>query len=416
MFCVCYRPDGTMFPKPEVYHDKTCPLFMARKGSKELLQSENSNLDNDNENDNIGDLKTLAETKRKTFGNTKSDSVCSCGGMDVQERDALLRFDSDKGSESDKLSGEVNQGRNSDEATDKEMSTDSSSVKQELLIDLGDSKLPNKECDKTVEGADSLDVFQNSPKTTSNPRSPRAKTVSFSLDGGESSSKFDRESPFEDVFKGDQSAELTSIESVNRTTPSAGSDKENNDSEDKKLQIGNITYLPVREDSQGQVSLKSLEETQYALSQLSTEAFEQTSKSETNLLGNVLKNESQDTEKKRSSSTSSLGPFSPSPHLSAFVNYATGFFSRTESQKEIKDIHDVMPDSKAEEPKKSSDIPMIAAAPTTAGKRRGKISRHSNTNKEVEVESAVKMNEKIEDLFSVDYDSKYHKTRKNLDA
>ena len=405
MFGISFRPDGTMFPKPEVYHDKTCPLYMARKGSKEMLELENSNPDNDNDSDDIGDLKTLAETKRKAFGNIKSDSVCSCGGIDIHEKDALSH-DSDKGLESDRLSGEVNKGRHSDEAVDKDSGTEGSSAQQELLIDLDDSELPNKECDKTDEDTDSLAVLQSSSKKTSSPRSPRGKVVSFSIDEDEISGKFGRDSPFEDVFKGDQSIELPSTESINRTTQSAGSDKGDNDSDDKKLQIGNITYLPVREDSQGQVTLKSIEETQHALSKLSTEAFEQTSKPETNLSGNVLRSESQDIEKKRSASTSSLGPFSPSPHLSAFVNYATGFFSRTESSKDIKDIHDFMPDSNIEEPKKSFDIPVVAAAPTTAGKRRGKISRHSNMNKEIEVESAVKMTEKIEDLFSVDYDSK----------
>ena len=409
MLHISYRPDGTMFPKPEVYHDKSCPLYMARKGSKDQLESENNNQDNDNDNDDeISDLKTQAEIKRKKFGNIKSDSVCSCGSINIHEKDALLRHDSDKGSETDKLSGEVNKGRNSDEAVDKDSGADNSPIQHDLLIDLGDSELPNKECDRNDEASDSLDVLQSSKKMSSprSPRSPRGKNVSFSIDEDEIFGRLDKESPCEDVFKGDHSSELPSSESINRPTQSAGSDKGDNDSEDK-LKIGNITYLPVRQDSQGQVTLQSVEETQNALSKLSTEAFEQTSKSETNSSGNVLKSENQDIEKKRSSSTSSLGPFSPSPHLSAFVNYATGFFSRTESQKDIKDIQDVMPDSKLEEPKKSFDIPMVAAAPSAAGKRRGKISRHSNTgNKEIEVESAVKMNEKIEDLFSVDYDSK----------
>ena len=394
-----------MFPKPEVYHDKSCPLYKARKGSKEILETEDNDADKDD--DKISDLKNLAETKRKAYGNKKSDSVCSCGGIDSQQKTP----DSDKGSDSDRL------GRNSVEANDRDVKTEDTSVKERPLIDLGESELHSTECDKISVDFDSLGIISDLEKASS-PKSSDTKTVTFSIDDYDTSGIKDSNSPSEDVFKGDQFLEKSSSESSNKTEPPTSSDKGDNDlmsndkdSEDKKLQIGNIVYLPV-EDSQGQVTLKSLEETQNALSKLSTEAFEQTSKSETNLTGNVPKSENQDIEKKRSASSSSLGPFSPSPHLSAFVNYATGFFSRTESQKEIKDINEVTEEPKFEEPKKTSDIPVIAAAPTVAGKRRGKISRHGNSNKGIEVESAVKMNEKIEDLFSVDYDSKYIQTFK----
>ena len=391
-----------MFPKPEVYHDTSCPLYKARQSSKDS--------EGDDTDDKVGDLMNLAETKRKTFSNTKSDSVCSCGGIDTKEKDALLTLDSDKLLESEGLGGEVNHGRNADEANDTDLKVTNKSSKEELLIDF-ESELQNMECDKT---ADNLDVFESSLKKTPSPKSPHTH-VEFSLADAESSSKLVSEILSEGSSKGEKTSGKTSSESLARTGISEESGKdirnknsgtEDKESGDKKVQIGSIVYLPVEEDSEGHVTLKSLEETQNTLSKLSTEAFEQTSKSETNLAGSVPKIENQDIEKKRSSSTSSLGPFSPSPHLSAFVNYATGFFSRTESQKEIKDIQDVIPDAKVEEPKKSSDIPMIAAAPV-AGKRRGKISRHSNNNQEVEVESAVKMNEKLEDLFSVDYDSKY---------
>ena len=401
-----------MFPKPEVYHDKTCPLYIARQNSKEQ--------ETDDSEDKVGDLTDLADTKRKTFSKAKSESVCSCGGIDLKEKDTLLTLETDKQLDSEHLSGEVNQGRNADDVDDTDIkSGEVTASKEGPLVDFSESDARTTECDKS-ETAEFSDVFEkslkptHSPKSPKSPRSPRSPRlhVDFSI-SDECSNKADSETSSKDVLKGDNISEKTLSDTLNRISDSAaastmeGTDKDTeiSDKDEKTVQIGNIVYLPVEEDSEGHVSLKSLEETQNALSKLSTEAFEQTSKTETSLTGTESRSENQDIEKKRSSSTSSLGPFSPSPHLSAFVNYATGFFSRTESQKDIKDIKEAVPDSKVEEPKKTSDIPMIAAAPM-AGRRRGKISRHSNTNQEVEVESAVKMNEKLEDLFSLDYDSK----------
>ena len=403
-----------MFPKPEVYHDKTCPLFIARQNSKEK--------EIDDSEDQVADLTDVAEAKRKTYSKTKSESVCSCGGgIDLKDKDSLFTFDTDKIPESENLSGEVNLGRNADSADDAEMKLggEISASLEENLIDFGESEVKATECDKFSKTAEFSDISEQSlkpihtgsprsPKSPRSPRSPRSH-VTFSIDEDSEavtavsditiSDSLERAEAVKEPFTASALSKVSAVGDIE------DKDKETLEGEEK-TQIGNIVYLPVREDSEGHVTLKSLEETQSALSKLSTEAFEQTSKSDTNLTGTEpMKSENQDIEKKRSASTSSLGPFSPSPHLSAFVNYATGFFSRTESQKDIKDIKDVVPEYKTEELKKTSDIPVIAAAPM-AGKRRGKISRHSNTNQEIAVESAVKMTEKLEDLFSVDYDSK----------
>ena len=427
------RPDGTMFPKPEVYHDKTCPLFIARQNSKEK--------EIDDSEDRVGDLSDIAEAKRKTYSKTKSESVCSCGGgIDLKDKESLFTFDSDKFPESENLSGEVNLGRNADSADDTEMKLggEISASLEENLIDFGESEVKATECDKFSKTAEFSELIEHSLKPTHSPRSPKSPRsprsprshVTFSIDedseavtavsdktitvSDKTITVSDKTITVSDKTISDTLGRAEAVKEPFTASAlskvSAVGDIEDKDKEalegEEKTQIGNIVYLPVREDSEGHVTLKSLEETQNALSKLSTEAFEQTSKSDTNLTGTEpMKSENQDIEKKRSASTSSLGPFSPSPHLSAFVNYATGFFSRTESQKDIKDIRDVVPEYKTEELKKISDIPVIAAAPM-AGKRRGKISRHSNTNQEIAVESAVKMTEKLEDLFSVDYDSK----------
>ena len=408
-----FRPDGTMFPKPEVYHDKTCPLFIARQNSKEK--------EIDDSEDRVGDLSDVAEVKRKTYSKTKSESVCSCGGgIDLKDKDSLFTFDSDKIPESENLSGEVNLGRNADSADDAEtkLGGEISASLEENLIDFGESEVKATECDKFSKTAELSELSEHSlkpshsprsPKSPRSPRSPRSH-VTFSIDEDSEAVTAVSDKTISDTLERVEAVKepftASALSKVSAVRDIEDKDKETLEGEEK-TQIGNIVYLPVREDSEGHVTLKSLEETQNALSKLSTEAFEQTSKSDTNLTGTEpMKSENQDIEKKRSASTSSLGPFSPSPHLSAFVNYATGFFSRTESQKDIKDIKDVVPEYKTEEFKKTSDIPVIAAAPM-AGKRRGKISRHSNTNQEIAVESAVKMTEKLEDLFSVDYDSKF---------
>ena len=408
-----FRPDGTMFPKPEVYHDKTCPLFIARQNSKEK--------EIDDSEDRVGDLSDIAEVKRNTYGKTKSESVCSCGGgIDLKDKESLFTFDSDKIPESENLSGEVNLGRNADSADDAEMKLggEISASLEENLIDFGESEVKATECDKFSKTAEFSELSEHSLKPTHSPRSPKSPRsprsprshVTFSIDEDSEAVTLVSDKTIRDTLERAEAVKESFTASALSKVSAVG-DIEDKDKEalegEEKTQIGNIVYLPVREDSEGHVTLKSLEETQNALSKLSTEAFEQTSKSDTNLTGTEpMKSENQDIEKKRSASTSSLGPFSPSPHLSAFVNYATGFFSRTESQKDIKDIKDVVPEYKTEELKKTYDIPVIAAAPM-AGKRRGKISRHSNTNQEIAVESAVKMTEKLEDLFSVDYDSKF---------
>lgn len=203
--------------------------------------------------------------------------------------------------------------------------------------------------------------------------------------------------------------------------PPGNTPNESSSNGDKETRIGNIVYLPVEEDVNGQVTVRSVEITANHLSHLSESDFAQISKSDSDLVDSSLNVTNKEVEKTRSSSTSSLGPFSPTPHLSAFVNYATGFFQRHASDSSIKDIKDVIIDSLSEirlpesvvESKESEDsktetkfdIPTVSAA--LPGRRRGKMSRHEHQTSAggVAVESAVTMEDKP-NLLTMDYDRK----------
>ena len=176
---------------------------------------------------------------------------------------------------------------------------------------------------------------------------------------------------------------------------------------DKETRIGNIVYLPVTEDQNGEITEKSIKQTQNALSKLSAEEFTCDSNTDKSLAQNSsTKNEEKSVDKTDSSVTSALGPFSPTPHINAFVNYATGFFQKhAQDLKDVKDIKE-MPSSKpTEESVKSFDIPVVGVSHGER-KRVGKLSRHENLA-DIEVESAVRLDEKS-DLFTLDYKRRYY--------
>lgn len=370
---------------------------------------------------------SLTEDLKKMLRNplNKSESVCSCGkGVNSD------KVDSDEEDETDasRLNEEMNKGRRDEAETvnDSKESVDNRS--DNVFSEETDENISK---DNTIGGGSEMQV-KTSPRL--NGRGQKKLSVSFSLPETDSvppPSK-ERVSPgLETVLDLDDSDKAKTDElhddtkSGTEQKPSSDdkgdktvSDNASSSVEDKETRIGNIVYLPVEEDANGEVTVQSVEKTANTLSKLSATEFAQISKSDTDLVDSSLNVENKDVEKTRSSSTSSLGPFSPTPHLSAFVNYATGFFQRHASDNSIKDIKDVivdslsdlkMPeskvDSKVTKTETKHDIPTISAAPT--GKRHGKMSRHGNAAPSggVAVESAVTMDEKP-DLLTMDYDSK----------
>ncbi|XP_060560372.1 nuclear receptor coactivator 7-like isoform X4 [Ruditapes philippinarum] len=411
------QEDGTNYPRPEVYHDKACPMAKEKLlSSQKTDQSKHSST-------------SLSENLKNILRNplNKSESVCSCGkGVNSDKLDSV------SGDETDGLNlhEELNKGR-PDEAHSNGESGDKS------MNDNVFSDGNNGDTDTIDNSVEEVDSSGNGTRVKSSPRldsrGQKKLSVSFSLPETDTVSPGkEKISPgletlldLEDtgVTNTDKDKELVDIGNEQESAKSQPSDKTQSDDEyssngDKETRIGNIVYLPVEEDANGEVTVQSVEKTANTLSKLSVDEFSQISKSDTDLVDSGLSIENKEVEKTRSSSTSSLGPFSPTPHLSAFVNYATGFFQRHASDSSIKDIKDViidslpdlkMPesiiDSKDSKDETKFDVPTVSAAPTPAG-RRGKMSRHGNLAQpagNVAVENAVTMDEKP-DLMTMDYD------------
>ncbi|XP_052765571.1 oxidation resistance protein 1-like isoform X4 [Mya arenaria] len=437
--------DGT---KLEVYHDKSCPL-----AKEKLLTSQQ--IDQAKTSPVIP--KDLQEILRNPL--IKSESVCSCGHGAT---DKLGRLDSVFEDTTDVTDGVENKGGNSLESGE---ATTSQEQDSGFVGDLSESRV-DEGCDKYTGNVDqgvqdgrnvaksvdnaSGDVGDNGSCPTgdlidlgveSEPAGASAKTsprlgkpnkrlsVSFSLPETDNNTSPTRKKPDSGI---EETAEEKDDDKDDTAKRSEDNDKKQEpdnvaESNNGETRIGNILYLPVEEDSNGHLTVQAVEKTQNTLSKLSADDFGAISKSDTNIaeLGVGEKIENADVEKTRSSSTSSLGPFSPTPHLNAFVNYASGFFQRHASDSSIKDLKDVIMDTltdskssseskiigKTERSESSSDmdqtdgkkdIPVISAAPT--GRKRGKLSRYSNTaeRQDVAVESAVTMDDKP-GLFNMDY-------------
>lgn len=409
------QEDGTVFPKPEVYHDKSCPM-----AKEKLLSSQK-------EEQSRYSSSSLTENLKNILRNplNKSESVCSCGkGVNNETIDLL---DEDETDDTSGLNKEMDKGRQ-DEVETVDDTKDGVDSRNDNVF--GDDSGEMETKDNILAGAVGGEDVKTSPRL--NGRGQKKLSVSFSLPETDSVFLTSKEKippglvTLSDSEESDQSKNDIEVkaniesgteqkdDSVEKSDKTK-SENENSSTEDKETRIGNILYLPVEEDANGEVTVQSVEKTANSISQLSANHFAEISKSDTDLVDASLNVESKDVEKTRSSSTSSLGPFSPTPHLSAFVNYATGFFQRHASDNSIKDIKDVivdslsdlrMPESKLDskdtKTETKPDIPTVSAAPT--GRRRGKMSRHGNTaSGGVAVESAVTMDEKP-DLLTMDYD------------
>jgi len=430
--------------KHEVYHDKSCPLAREKLlASQQTDQAKNS-------------FPEIPEAVKNSLRNplNKSESVCSCGHLDSSVFDDV---DGEGMDVNDKQSDD-NSATGTDKTKDAFDNLDDSDQKTGILIDFSESRndegldVSGSEGSEVKPGDDSMGgssgvresnrgeaSFDDSGAVKDKPKIGKAHkrlSVSFSIPESDtvvskqSMTKKDVDSGIQEL--GSEIAEEPRDKMKDFDDAQVGSSS-TEDSADVteasgKTRIGNIVYLAVDSDSNGNVSVQEAELKQNTLSQLSANEFNSISKSDSDLAeasGGSRLAENMDLEKTRSSSTSSLGPFSPTPHLSAFVNYASGFFQRHASDSSIKDIKDVIIDTITDSmsPSESKttakpadqvdgqrdgarDIPVVSAAPAP-GRRRGKLSRHSNRGEkhDVAVESAVTMEERP-DLFTMDYTSK----------
>ncbi|XP_052271242.1 oxidation resistance protein 1-like isoform X3 [Dreissena polymorpha] len=402
--------DGSTF-QPEVYHDMSCPLAKEKLHASQVSeQSKYSSMTPDN-------IKTILQNPL-----SRADSVCSCGHGArnddlVFEADDIIDGKVGNDQEDESVHGIVPEEGRQDDVKEVDRDTDDmSAIYTENRAENTDVFGLGLECDNMEK--DFVAAAKASPRSG---KGQKKLSVSFSIPESDDITA--------SIKKLEGDLELTKINECQFKetekdlidfevwSKNLGTGIAEESSPNGETRIGSIVYLPMMEDRTGQVTVQSVEKTQETLSKLSVDEFSVISKSDSDIssaVGENAKTDNKDIEKVRSPSTSSLGQFSPTPHLNAFVNYASGFFQRHASDSSIKDLKDVImdtfsdskqsPESKTETEGRlkdstsvaRSDIPSISAAPM--GRRRGKLSRHGD----VAVESAVPKDEKSE-LFSTDY-------------
>ncbi|XP_060065002.1 nuclear receptor coactivator 7-like [Ylistrum balloti] len=176
------------------------------------------------------------------------------------------------------------------------------------------------------------------------------------------------------------------VERVLSVQSAVNSEKNENTENDSTMeQIGNIVYLPVSEDQQGAITLSDVETAQDRLSKISVDKFEQEDKSVSEAVDVPGSNKASTGDARHSGS---FGSFNVSPHLSAFVNYATGLFK---TNAEVKDICEAM--SEMETQGKEG----VVSTPQTENS----IQR-STVKSGLEVENAIKLTDKPELFQSFD--------------
>ncbi|KAJ8322197.1 hypothetical protein KUTeg_000668 [Tegillarca granosa] len=392
--------------KPVVYHDKTCPLYRSWCASHSNLFEENdlptSPTSGDKETSH--DHNTTANSEISEAG-----SVCSCGASGELSNQMVTPSSPIKDIVTSDISEQANQNQElipHDQKIDSHKQNMHSPVSENADSEFGEfecAEMP-KPLTANMICSDKEFVSVNLVTKTSEPdeSSGTEKLQSTASDN----SIVESQSP----DKARTSFFLNSPKSENSQPVSETCDTHEGDSQEicdikqepsGELRIGNIVYLPVEEDSKGQITLKAIDDTKSVLTKLSEGEIEERARSQSAPV---------DVPQEKASnrqSIGSFGSFSVSPHLNAFVNYATGFFK---SNPDVKDISDVIPDT---EVKSSSDnneaVEKNGDKTSLYDKLHMTVHRHSKNGKsgdlmdlEVAVENAVKLADKPELFQSFD--------------
>ncbi|KAK3590702.1 hypothetical protein CHS0354_008040 [Potamilus streckersoni] len=366
------KEDGTLYPKPQIYHDKSCPLNKARHNHTD--QALGADVDSTNNVGNSGKVSTQRETIESEL--SPSGSACSCSastkeGGNTDEEGCMKNLD-DVFNKSEAETSGANEAVSliTDDGKNEQLNSQDLHITEGLEYESGGVlckhgsakevlKLDSKTL-STVAGCDTIDADTPSIEKL------QFEAETIEIEPGTSQKN--------------DTASGTSQESANKTATHSD--------EKAAMQIGNIVYLPV-EDGMGQVTLKGAEQTQKSLDRLSTEDFQQKVSLDQPAVDGTSKSEEILIPKKRSTSTSSLGSsfssLTSSPHLSAFVNYATGLFKSNPDDK-TKDVKEVYSSDETKGNINASDY----------GKKTEGIFEV------VEVESAVKIEDKPELFQSFD--------------
>lgn len=402
--------------KHAVYHDKTCPLYRSWCASHSNLFEEN-NLPSSP----TGGDKETPHDHNTTVNSEVSEagSVCSCGASGEMSNQMVTPNSPMKDFVTSDIRELANQNKElipHDQMIDNHKQNMHSPLSEHADSEFGEfecAEMPkplttNMICsDKefvsvhlVTKTSEEPDESAGAEKLKNTASSENLNVVSQSLDKNRTSFYL------EDSPKSEDPKDLSSQPSSETCDTHKDESQKLCDVKQEpsgELRIGNIVYLPVEEDSKGQITLKAIDDTKSVLTKLSEGEVEERARSQSAPVDVPLERAS------NRHSIGSFGSFSVSPHLNAFVNYATGFFK---SNPDVKDISDVIPDTNVK--------PSADGATEKNGNKSSPddktvhmmVHRHSKNGKsgdlmdlEVAVENAVKLADKPE-LFQ-SFDSEY---------
>ena len=314
-----HKDDDTDTPRPEVYHDKTCSHYPSWvKGHPEV-------------NLNIGEKVT--QEKTNPSGNSEKSettSICSCGVAD-QKLSPL------KSPSSNKSLASQNSPLGSYDQTFEIISQSSNG---------GDIKDLEKS-DPTKKLFSDVDVISMEGKNLDNKNDLKSPNlIDFSESDKKTEKFFLQDNSDEDHVTNQKSDENDNKDVVieNQLIGNKHSDNQETDGNKSpgEMRIGNIVYMPVSENSQGEVSEKDIEDTKTTLSRLSMDDFENRDRSLSGPIDVPIVTMTSKKEVGQTKSFGSIGGSLPSisPHINTFVNYATGLF-RPDSKADIKDVSEM---------------------------------------------------------------------------
>ncbi|KAK3087028.1 hypothetical protein FSP39_000610 [Pinctada imbricata] len=357
----------SLTPKPEVYHDKSCQLY------KSWCEGHNKEQDAEDSDKPDSEQGAIAQTDKNKL--LRGDSVCSCGPN--QNIPPMNRDDQDS-STGIHLQGNLSIAENeevSDSQTmEKDLSTEktdpeaSGNLEMTPLIDFGDFVSA-----ETVEG--------ESGKEESKTVNSEQNTVESEEDTIVSEHNVSY-SPQQDqlITKDEPNIGKDGQEGVENVTSDTGT---NLPATEKTSKISNTS--------------KDTESVMKTHTEKLKNEFELKPRSQSSPIEIQKKYSSKRTSSTSSpdtKSSSSFGSFNVTPHLNAFVNYATGLFKSSD----VKDIGEAGKNAASESDKvKTSDD-------SHDGTRKATVTAHmqDNVDLEVAVENAVKLADKPELFQSFD--------------
>ncbi|XP_071142987.1 oxidation resistance protein 1-like isoform X1 [Mytilus edulis] len=305
-------------PKPEVYHDRTCAHYQSWVRGHSVTTFK------------IGS-KVIQEKSSPsgTSEHSETTSICSCGVADQklspQKSPSSNRVLTQSYSPVSSNFEIISQSSFGGETTKEHESSDV----RKTLFDNEASENENTLVEEKTNDKGIVDLIDLSV--------PENKTEKFYLEDNEN------DLTNQNSDKNDNKDVIIENQLVSENN--SGSDDKNGNQSPGEMRIGNIVYMPVSENSKGEVSEKDIQDVKSTLSRLSMTDFESRDRTSSAPVDVPIVSMTSRKEKESSSQPKSLGSFSGSltsisPHINTFVNYATGLF-KPDSRADIKDVSEI---------------------------------------------------------------------------